>query len=1720
MNGNPLRVLLVDDERSLRDPLGKSLRQQYGYAVDTAATGKEALACVKQAQGQYDVILLDDLLMPDRDQEPERLGIKLMKEIRAQYPDSVFILFTAWGRESGLEALRAGAYRYLLKPFHPEELAAMIELAAEYQHLKGIAREKQMLERLMETSATLLGDRSQEDVLHTILCGVQAIGFDRARLYLRDEEDENAMVGRAQVGMEADFKDIRLSIAYDPYVQRLLADPRPRVFERSEDHPLPYEMELAKETVDSWACAPLMLGGEVIGKLSADNKYSGRPIEQAQLQAVGLFASQAAAAIENARLIDKEHKATREAEQRARNLKAIQEVLTSCTSLLDEEKSLDETCRAAVELLGAEHSGLVRFEEGHERGYVVAEFPNLGTRGQEIPVRGIPTEEALISTGEPLVLSDVASSTSLGHVREVLKRFDIQSILFVPVVFRGRVLASFSLDAIGHPREFTPAEVELCKTFADQVAVALENMRLFTEVKRQADSLAEQKDHFSRVVASSPTGVISIDRGGNVTGFNQQAQEILGYRPEEVLGRPVNSLYDNPQEHRKIGRELHRAPDGKVQGYGTDVRSKAGEQIPIRLAATWLYDAHGKRVGSVGYFEDLRLIDEKENRIEFLLKASNIVARAECLTEGLDSLAEMLVTHIATTFCRILILDEQQQNLIVEAAYPHPRATGALSWQPGHGESVALDDWPGLAALILEGDPTLISTEEEGDRPLLRKLSRYLGLEKPLQSLLLIPLRSQSRIIGLLSLGELRAGERQSFTKAKVNLAVAIAEQSAVLIDRMRLLEATERSKTRLTSLYEASNQLVSSQDPEQVLTAILDRVRSTSEASWVSALLIDESRRVRRVITSGTELQFESERVIRPGGISTQVMSTGQYVAIENRDETPDRVNPSMFRDGIMAALCLPLSLRGRQIGVVWVHYDKPRRFPAPDVEALQLYVNQAAVAYDSARRIAELEVMRQAADALAEATSTEDVLQQVVHWAKETLHADSTAFWSYEQGRDRFLLRESVAHGIPDNMWDAFRKEEPREGGTAFTVMKKGWIGVTDIADTRAYPFLGKTTRGFLQQINSRSFQGCVLALGEEVLGVLYANYSCRRGFDGDERRAMQTYANHVTLALKQAKVLDQVSKARNIARVVSNVTLLGDWQRSLESVAKGTKDVLNCDAVTVYAYDQAKNRFNYPPIMLGVWYPEKASRLPAMPGGSVVSIMLNQDEMCVVENAQAHPLFKGRRFTVEEKIVSLVTIPLKVGEGKVGVMFVNYRSPHRFTSDDLTNIDLFANQAAVAIQNARQYDELRRRSEHQRAVYAGSKVISEGITLGQRKLLDRILGQAVERIRPSKGDKAILGVIQLYDEANHELYFESAYPPEVLPTLMRKFGDRRSLVDNKERIGITGRTVLTCQPQRVPDVRANPDYLVFHPDTRSELNVPLLEGNSVLGVLSLESDQLDAFDKQAEEALENFAELAVIAIQNARQYDELERTKGLVVARTCIAWMGMVNSAWVHENSTKATTIIEEIDALRSDLSAIGLGDKSKRRLDKISRLAEQIRTEPIVPPLSSDEGVESVSAASLLHERLTQLWHNKPYASVQLEREIDLANDATVRTCPQWLRKAFDIIVDNAVQAVKGQPAGRITVTTQRANGRLEIRFSDTGPGIPWAVRENLFKNQIRHRKGESGLGVGLLMAQMIVQTYSGDIRVEMTGSTGTTILVQLPIEDDEVPARWGSMPVSC
>ena len=120
------RILVVDDEESLRRVLQVQLEQD-GYSVVTAASAQQALSLL-QLRG-YDLVITD-LRMPDIS------GIEVLKHVKPQYPETVVIVLTAFGTvETAVEAMKAGAYDFLTKPVHPEELSLVVARALDHLRL-------------------------------------------------------------------------------------------------------------------------------------------------------------------------------------------------------------------------------------------------------------------------------------------------------------------------------------------------------------------------------------------------------------------------------------------------------------------------------------------------------------------------------------------------------------------------------------------------------------------------------------------------------------------------------------------------------------------------------------------------------------------------------------------------------------------------------------------------------------------------------------------------------------------------------------------------------------------------------------------------------------------------------------------------------------------------------------------------------------------------------------------------------------------------------------------------------------------------------------------------------------------------------------------------------------------------------------------------------------------------------------------------------------------------------------------------------------------------------------------------------------------------------------------------------------------------------------------------------------------------------------------------
>ena len=232
-------------------------------------------------------------------------------------------------------------------------------------------------------------------------------------------------------------------------------------------------------------------------------------------------------------------------------------------------------------------------------------------------------------------------------------------------------------------------------------------------------------------------------------------------------------------------------------------------------------------------------------------------------------------------------------------------------------------------------------------------------------------------------------------------------------------------------------------------------------------------------------------------------------------------------------------------------------------------------------------------------------------------------------------------------------------------------------------------------------------------------------------------------------------------------------------------------------------------------------------------------------------------ARYINAIDSVRSEMAVPL-IFRGKcVGVLDIQSRHLDYFTRDQQSILTVLANRLAVAIENARLFQQVRTQAETLLVLNEVSREISSILEV------EELLRRAAELVKRVI-DYQILSIL-LYDEEQQIFRHR----------IDVKHGQR---VQGKLRVaateGLVGAAATLREPVVVPDVTADPRYLMVNPETRSELAIPMIHQNKVIGVLDLESPQLNYFTQDHVQTLSILAANLAVAIENARLYEQVAR------------------------------------------------------------------------------------------------------------------------------------------------------------------------------------------------------------------------------------------------------
>jgi len=158
--------------------------------------------------------------------------------------------------------------------------------------------------------------------------------------------------------------------------------------------------------------------------------------------------------------------------------------------------------------------------------------------------------------------------------------------------------------------------------------------------------------YFERLVESSPDIIIAVDRDGTVNYYNEGARTSLGYTSQEIIGQNCTRIYSSLEEARRVMRALRESSDaGRIAGFETEFRNKAGELIPVMISGALIHDAEGREAGSIGFARDIRrmrhaqqLATAGEIAVSLAHEINNPLAS---ITNNLELLSQTLETRLS-----------------------------------------------------------------------------------------------------------------------------------------------------------------------------------------------------------------------------------------------------------------------------------------------------------------------------------------------------------------------------------------------------------------------------------------------------------------------------------------------------------------------------------------------------------------------------------------------------------------------------------------------------------------------------------------------------------------------------------------------------------------------------------------------------------------------------------------------------------------------------------------------------------------------------------------------------------------------------------------------------------------------------------------------------------------------------------------------------------------
>jgi GAF domain-containing protein len=1035
-----------------------------------------------------------------------------------------------------------------------------------------------------------------------------------------------------------------------------------------------------------------------------------------------------------------------------------------------------------------------------------------------------------------------------------------------------------------------------------------------------------------------------------------------------------------------------------------------------------------------------------------------------------------------------------------------------------------------------------------------------------------VPLLREGNVAGVLFIAKTVP---QPFTGKQIELATTFADQAVIAIENTRLFGELQNRTDDLTESLQQQTATsdvlrVISRSPtniQPVLDAILETAGRLCESEYALFFRLDDGKYHLAGSNNATAdyIKYLSEHPISidRGTVIGRTAVERHVVHIPDCLADPEYTAHEYARTGKhRSMLGVPLLRDGEPIGVIGLLRTSVRPYTDKQIELVTTFADQAVIAIENVRLFDEVQTRtRDLTESLEQQTATSEVLKVI----SSSLNDLKPVFATIGQRAEKLceaeisvismvdgdLIRLVSINGIAEEGVESVRRAYPMQlNGETVTARAIRTSTVCHVADVLGDPLYQNKDAARVS-----GFRGCLavpMVRDEQVVGAIFV---ARRevGLFADAQVALlRTFADQAVIAIENVRLfnetkeaLEQQTATADVLKVISRSTF--DLQTVLQTLVESAARLCGAEQGTITR--QVDGKF-YRAATYGfsAEFTEMVRDVPVeIERGSATGRALVEGKVIHIPDVRADADYTFDQAIKLGEFRTIIAIPMLREGVAIGVLTLTRKEVRPFTEREFELVTTFSDQAAIAIENVRLFDEVQRRTEEVTESLQQQTATSDVLKVISRSTFDlqTVLNTLVESA--ARLCEADMASINREKEGVYQQAASYGFSPEF-----QAYMSRHPIAVGQG--SVVGRAVMHGATIHIPDVLADPEYKMTEAATiggaHTMLGVPLLREGTPIGVILLQRKAVRPFTDKQVELVETFADQAVIAIENVRLFNSVEaRTRELTASlenlRTAqdrlvqtekLASLGQLTAGIAHEIKNPLNFVnnfsgisAELIDELQETLGGISIDKKARAEITELTdtlrgnlekvvqhgKRADSIVKNMLLHSRSGSGDHRPVEINAVVEESLNLAYHGaraeKQGFNITLERSFD-PSAGEVDVFPQEITRVLLNLIANGFYAAtkrKGQAGAdgyepTLAAATKDLGDRVEIRIRDNGTGIPPDVKDKMFNPFFTTKPAGEGTGLGLSISHdIIVKQHAGSIEVDTQPGEFTEFRIILP-----------------